>query len=193
MDLKMSDNLPYEIIEFITNILYGNTDVQAVIDESTWGVAEIGPFKLKDYSVKNEDGKDCWDEDKLEAACEIYIDEIRQNYDLIGLFDCFIDTHNHSQYCLLEDKKNKNGYVVLYDTEFFYRADFVESLDKNLVSKKLIEVLLDGPNECLYTDIWLNPDYLPRKDFLEILPDEKTGWPTEYPPVEKWIEKYYEN
>ena len=51
----MNKLLPDEITEFITNILCGTTDIQAVIDKSTWGVAEIGPFKLKDYSVVREE------------------------------------------------------------------------------------------------------------------------------------------
>ena len=114
---------------------------------------------------------------------------MNNNYDLFVLFECFIGSHNHSTYCLLEDKKNKNGYIVLNDTEFFYRDDFVESLDKLTVGKKLVEVLLDGPFECLFTDIWLDASYLPKKDFLKILKDGEKAWPSEYPPIEEWIEK----
>ena len=188
MNKDLKDNA-----ELITNILCGRTDVQSLMDESTWGVDKVGPFKLEDYSKKDEDGDEDWDEEKLEAACEKYFEEVDKNYDITYLFQCLVGSVGESSYCFLEDKKNKNGYTLMFDTEMFYGVwDFCEdSSDKACITKSLIDQLLDGAMECLYRQIWLNPDYLPKKDFLKMLKDGEKGWPDDNPPIEEWIEQFY--
>ena len=187
MNKELLDNA-----ELITNILCGRIDVRLLMDD-IWGVDKVGPFKFEDYSKKDEDGDEDWDEEKLRADCEKYFEEVDKNYDITYLFQCLVGSVGESSYCFLEDKKNKNGYTLMFDTEMFYGVwDFCEdSSDKACITKSLIDQLLDGAMECLYRQIWLNPDYLPKKDFLKMLKDIEKWWPNDNPPIEEWIEQFY--
>ena len=217
----MSELLSEEVITEIIEILLGWrktddwSDSPFGVDQELADILEIDPYKLNEHSqpairfmCKSDSFPDDYEcaEDELDEITNIFMDELTNRFDLIELFCCLIDTPDQRKYFLLEDKKYKNGYIRQYGDfgSFSDLSYFVASLDKNSVSKKLIEFLLNEPNECLYTDISLNPDYLPKKDFLKILLDEKRvhqvldylsqkGWPTEYPPIENWIEKYYES